>query len=134
MWRMRAGRRERRYQRPEVLAGQRPLEHARLGAAAISTAVPSAEASRAAASLLAMPPVPPAEPPSARASVASSTPASSGMRTALGSVLGLAVKRPPTLVSRTSRSASRLTATRAERPSLSPNPMLAGDGRALAPV
>ncbi len=48
----------------------------------MSTAVPSDEASRAAASLLAMPPVPPAEPPSARASAASSTPASSGMRVA----------------------------------------------------
>ena len=47
--------------------------------------------------------------------------ASSGMRVAVGSTLGLAVKSPSTLVSSTSRSASSATATRAARPSLSPN-------------
>ena len=51
---------------------------------AISTAVPSELASRAASSLLAMPPVPPDEPPLARASAASSIVASSDSRTAAG--------------------------------------------------
>ena len=43
------------------------------------------------------------------------------MRLASGSVRGLAVYSPSTLVRSTRRSASRLTATRALSPSLSPN-------------
>ena len=57
----------------------------------ISTPIPARLATRAASSLLVMPPVPPLEVPAVRASASSSTRATSAIRSALGSVFGLAV-------------------------------------------
>ena len=86
----------------------------------MTTEVPSAVASLAASSLLIIPPVPPLDEPLPRRRASPSTVASRGMRVALASTLGLAVKSPSTLVSSTSKSASSATATRAASPSLSP--------------